>query len=166
MTSQQAPGALPTAHERIPVYRPDLSGNERAYVLECIVSSWISSIGVFIDRFERAVAQATGATYAIAVCNGTVALHLALHCLGIGPGDEVIVPSFTYIASVNTIAQTGAIPVFADSRAEDWMLDPMELERLVTPRTKAILAVHLYGAVCDMLAIRTIARSHDLALVE
>jgi perosamine synthetase len=95
-----------------------------------------------------------------------VALHLALHCLGIGPGDEVIVPSFTYIASVNTIAQTGAVPVFADSRAEDWMMDPMVLERLVTPRTKAIMAVHLYGAVCDMLAIKAIAQSHGLALVE
>ena len=150
----------------IPVYRPDLSGNERRYVLDCIDSSWISSNGVYVPKFEAALAEATGARHAISVCNGTVALHLALHCLGIGPGDEVIVPSFTYIASVNTIAQTGAIPVFADSRAEDWMLDPMELERLVTPRTKAILAVHLYGAVCDMLAIRAIAQSHGLALVE
>ena len=84
MTSQQAPGAFPTVQERIPVYRPDLSGNERAYVLECMDSSWISSIGAFIDRFERAVAEATGAAHAIAVCNGTVALHLALHVLGLG----------------------------------------------------------------------------------
>ena len=122
----------------IPVYRPDLSGNERRYVLDCIDSSWISSIGVYIPKFEAALSEITSAPHAIAVCNGTVALHLAMHCLGIGPGDEVIVPSFTYIASVNTIAQTGATPIFADSRAEDWMLDPRELERLVTPRTKAI----------------------------
>jgi len=150
----------------IPVYRPDLSGNERRYVLDCMDSSWISSIGVYIPKFEAALAEATGARHAIGVCNGTVALHLALHCLGIGPGDEVIVPSFTYIASVNTIAQTGATPVFVDSRADDWMLDPTALEHRITPRTKAILAVHLYGAVCDMLAIRAIAQSHNLAVIE
>jgi perosamine synthetase len=155
-----------TTQPLIPVYRPDLSGNERRYVLDCIDSSWISSIGVYIPKFEAALAEVTGAQYAIAVCNGTVALHLALHCLGIGPGDEVIVPSFTYIASVNTIAQTGATPVFADSRAEDWMLDPAELERLVTPRTKAVLAVHLYGAACDMRAIQSFTRSRGLFLVE
>lgn len=150
----------------IPVYRPDLSGNERRYVLDCIDSSWISSIGAYIPKFEAALAEATGARHAIAVCNGTVALHLALHCLGIGPGDEVIVPSFTYIASVNTIAQTGATPVFADCRVEDWMLDPLALEPLLTPKTRAILAVHLYGAACDMPALKTFARSHDLALIE
>ena len=150
----------------IPVYRPDLSGNERRYVLDCIDSSWISSIGVYIPKFEAALSEITSAPHAIAVCNGTVALHLAMHCLGIGPGDEVIVPSFTYIASVNTIAQTGATPIFADSRAEDWMLDPRELERLVTPRTKAILAVHLYGAACDMWTIKAFARSHNLFLIE
>jgi perosamine synthetase len=150
----------------IPVYRPDLSGNERRYVLDCIDSSWISSLGGYIPKFEAALAETTGARYAISVCNGTVALHLALHCLGVGPGDEVIVPSFTYIASVNTIAQTGATPVFADSRAADWMLDPLELERLVTTRTKAILAVHLYGAACDMVAIKAFAQSRDLAVIE
>jgi perosamine synthetase len=150
----------------IPVYRPDLSGNERSYVLDCVDSSWISSIGAYIPKFEAALAAATGASHAVSVCNGTVALHLALHCLGIGPGDEVIVPSFTYIASVNTIAQTGAVPVFADCRAEDWMLDPAELERLVTPRTKAILPVHLYGAACDMPTIMGFARARGLAVVE
>ena len=92
----------------IPVYRPDLSGNERAYVNECVETSWISSIGSFIDPFERAFSERIGAEHAISVSNGTVALHLAFHCLGIGLGDEVIVPTFTYIASVNTIKQTGA----------------------------------------------------------
>ena len=154
------------ARSLIPVYRPDLSGNERAYVLDCVDSSWISSIGAYIGRFEAAIAGAAGARHAVAVCNGTVALHLPLHCLGIGPGDEVIVPSFTYIASVNTIAQTGATPVFAESRAGDWMLDPEDVERRITPRTKAIMPVHLFGAACDMPAIMEIARRHGLRVLE
>lgn len=166
MTPQQAPPTPATALERIPVYRPDLSGNERRYVLSCIDSTWISSIGAFIERFEAAMAQATGARHAISVCNGTVALHLALHCLDIGPGDEVIVPSFTYIASVNTIAQTGATPVFAESRAGDWLLDPADVERRITPRTRAILPVHLYGAACDMAALGAIARRRGLRVIE
>jgi perosamine synthetase len=152
--------------ELIPVYRPDLSGNERAYVLECLDTSWISSLGGFIERFEHAVVEVTGARHAIAVCNGTVALHLALHCLDIGPGDEVIVPTFTYIASVNTIAQTGACPVFADSLPSDWLLDPNDVARRITPRTKAILPVHLYGSACDMHALRALADRHGIALLE
>lgn len=152
--------------ERIPVYRPDLSGNERKYALECIDSSWISSIGIFIDKFEASIAEFTGSSNAIAVCNGTVALHLALHCLDIGPGDEVIVPTFTYIASVNTIAQTGAVPVFVESRPGDWLLDPAHIERRITARTKAIMAVHLYGAACDMDAICGIARRYGLKVIE
>jgi len=154
------------AEELIPVYRPDLSGNERAYVLECLDTSWISSIGVFIERFERAIAEVTGVRHAVAVCNGTVALHLALHCLDVGPGDEVIVPIFTYIASVNTIAQTGACPVFADSLPGDWMLDPDDVARRITPRTKAILPVHLYGATCDMHVLQALADRHEIALLE
>ena len=135
-------------------------------MLECLDSTWISSIGAFIGKFERAIAEATGARHAISVSNGTVALHLALHCLDIGPGDEVIVPSFTYIASVHAIAQTGATPVFADSRAGDWQLDPADVERRLTPRTKAIMPVHLYGAACDMRALMDIARRHGLRVVE
>jgi perosamine synthetase len=150
----------------IPVYRPDLSGNERAYVLDCLDSSWISSLGAYITRFEAALATTTGAPHAISLCNGTVALHLALHCLGIGPGDEVIVPSFTYIASVNTIAQCGATPVFAEVRESDWLLDPAALPALLTPRTRAIVPVHLYGAACDMEVIMAFARAHGLAVVE
>jgi perosamine synthetase len=157
---------MEVVRERIPVYRPDLSGNERRYVLECVDTSWISSLGVFVEKFETAVARATGSPHAIAVCNGTVALHLALHCLNIGPGDEVIVPSFTYIASVNTIAQTGATPVFAESRASDWLIDPADVERLITPHTKAILPVHLYGAACDMRSIMAIANRYGLKVVE
>ncbi|KSV62447.1 hypothetical protein N185_08525 [Sinorhizobium sp. GW3] len=166
MSSLVIPLAGATASERIPVYRPDLCGNERKYALECIDSSWISSIGSFIDRFEASVSAFTHAPHAIAVCNGTVALHLALHCLDIGPGDEVIVPTFTYIASVNTIAQTGARPVFAESRSGDWLLDPADIERRITPRTKAIMAVHLYGAACDMEVICDIAKRRGLKVIE
>ena len=159
---RESPGPLPV----LPVYRPDLSGNERAYVLECIDTSWISSNGSFTGRFEQAVAEATGAAHAIAVCNGTVALHLALHVLGLGPGDEVIVPTFTYIASVNTIVQTGATPVFAESRRSDWLIDVDDVERRITPRTKAILPVHLYGYACDMPALQALAARHGLAIIE
>ncbi len=155
-----------TIGPRLPVYQPDLSGNERRYVLECIDSSWISSIGVFIERFEHAVAAEAAARHAIAVCNGTVALHLAVHCLGIGPGDEVIVPTFTYISSVNTIAQTGARPIFAESRISDWNLDVADVERRITKRTKAIMAVHIYGAPADMLSIRKLADAKGLGVIE
>jgi perosamine synthetase len=134
--------------------------------MECLDTSWISSVGGFVSRFERAIVEATGAPHAVAVCNGTVALHLALHCLGLGPGDEVIVPSFTYIASVNTIAQTGATPVFADVRRSDWLLDPADVEARITPRTRAILPVHLYGAICDMPVLVRIAAERDLKIVE
>lgn len=150
----------------IPVYMPSFSGKEREYVLDCVDSGWISSIGKYADLFQGEFARYTGAPHAIAVSNGTVALHLALHCLDIGPGDEVIVPTFTYIASVNTIAQTGARPVFVDSREEDWLLSPEDLERRITPRTKAIMPVHLYGSVCDMPAIMDIADRHGLTVVE
>jgi perosamine synthetase len=155
-------GALPV----LPVYQPDLSGNERRYVMDCLETTWISSIGVYIERFERAVCEATGARHSLGVCNGTTALHLALHCLGIGPGDEVIVPTFTYIASVNTIAQTGATPVFAECRASDWLLDAADVATRITPRTRAILPVHLYGLACDMPALKALADEHGLAIVE
>ena len=157
---------LAKALQQIPVYQPELSGREREYVLDCVDSGWISSIGKYTERFEQVVAEYIGSPNAIAVSNGTVAIHLALHCLDIGPGDEVIVPTFTYIASVNTIAQTGATPVFADSRPGDWLLDPEDVRRKITSRTKAIMPVHLYGAVCDMPAIGEIAREHGLKVVE
>lgn len=153
-------------HPVISLYQPDLSGNERKYVLECLDSSWISSNGVFVPRFEQAFAEAVGAAHAVAVTNGTVALQLALHVLGIGPGDEVIVPSLTYIAPVNAIALAGATPVFVDSWPGDWLLDPADVERKITPRTRAIMPVHLYGGVCDMAALCAIAQDKHLTIVE
>jgi len=164
----QRPSHRPPAPTRtlIPAYRVDLSGNEKQYVNECLDSGWISAQGSFTERFEQAVAALTGARHAVAVTNGTTALHLVLHCLGIGPGDEVIVPTFTFIAPVNMIAYAGATPVFADCRRDDWLIDIDDVARRITPRTKAILPVHLYGNACDMAALMDLASRHGLAIVE
>ncbi|HAL92151.1 MAG TPA: perosamine synthetase [Verrucomicrobia bacterium] len=151
---------------RIPVYQPDLSGNEKKYVIECLDSTWISSKGEFLQKFERRFAEATGVKRATAVSNGTVAIHLALLALGVGPGDEVIVPSLTYVASVNPILYVGAKPVFVDSLPGTWQMDPEDVRRKITPRTRAIIAVHLYGHPCDMDPIMHIVREHRLLLLE
>ena len=150
----------------IPVYRPDLSGKELANVRQCLESTWISSKGEFIDRFQSDFARFIGAEHVVAVTNGTVALHLALLGLGIGPGDEVIVPSFTYVAPVNAIHYVGATPVFADVDARTWQVDPEHVARLVTPRTRAILAVHTYGQACDLPALGDLCKKHGLRLIE
>ena len=118
----------PVGWRAIPVAAPDLSGNEERYVIEAIRSSWISSTGPFLDRFEREFAAFAGARAAIGVANGTVALHLALLTLGIGPGDEVIVPSLTYVATANAVRYVGAEPVFVDVDADTWCLDPRGVE--------------------------------------
>ena len=151
---------------KIPVYQPSLTGNEKKYVNECLDSTWISSKGKFITEFELKFADYTNVKYATTVCNGTVALHLALVALGIGPGDEVIVSTLTYIASVNAIAYTGATPVFVDSLEDTWQMNPDDVRRKLTPRTRAIMAVHLYGHPCDMDPLVSIAREHGLFLVE
>jgi perosamine synthetase len=151
---------------RIPVYQPSLVGNEKKYVDECLDSSWISSKGKFIASFESKFAEYTGSRYATSVSNGTVALHLALLALGIGDGDEVIVPTLTYIASVNAIAYTGAKPVFVDSVAETWQMDPSDVEKKITNKTRAIMAVHLYGHPCEMDKLCQIAKKHGLFLIE
>lgn len=150
----------------IPVYQPYFSGREKEYVNQCLDSTWISSKGEFIGRFERGFADYIGAEYATSVCNGTVAIHLALEALGIGAGDEVIVPTLTYVASVNTIIQAGAKPVFVDSLEATWQIDPDDVKRKITQKTKAIMVVHLYGLPCDMDAILAICKKHRLLLVE
>jgi perosamine synthetase len=151
---------------KIPVYQPDLGGNERDYVLECLKSSWISSKGKYISLFEDGFAKKIGAAFATGVCNGTVALHLALVALGLRPGDEVIVPTLTYVASANAIAYCGATPVFVDSLADTWQIDPDDILRKLTPRTRAILVVHLYGHPCEMGVICRIAEQHRLFVIE
>lgn len=152
--------------EKIPVYQPFFAGNEKAYVNECLKTGWISWKGNYISRFEIEFADYVGVNYATGVCNGTVALHLALLALGIGSGDEVIVPTLTYIASVNAITYTGATPVFVDSLASTWQIDPEDICRHITDRTKAILIVHLYGHPCEMSALKKIATEHRLFLIE
>lgn len=150
----------------IPVYQPHFTGREKEYVSQCLESSWISSKGEFIARFESAFADYIGAAHSTTVCNGTVAIHLALETIGVGPGDEVIVPTLTYVASVNTILQAGATPVFVESLEDTWQIDPSDVQRKITPKTKAIMAVHLYGQACDMDELLLICREHRLFLVE
>ncbi len=151
---------------KIPVYQPSLYGNEKKYVNECLDSTWISSKGKFIGEFEKQFAAYIGINYAATVCNGTVAIHLALIALGIGPDDEVIVPTLTYIASVNAISYTGATPVFVDSLADTWQMNPEDVMAKITSKTKAVLAVHLYGHACDMDALLKICQQNNLFLIE
>lgn len=151
---------------RFPVYQPDISGNEKKYVNDCIDSSWISSKGKYIDLFEQTFAKYIKIPYATSVCNGTIALHLALKALGIGPGDEVIVPTLTYVASVNTIADVGATPVFVDSLESHWQMDPEDVKRKITPKTRAVMVVHLYGHPCDMDEVMAICKKNELLLIE
>jgi len=151
---------------RIPVYKPSITKKEKEYVNECLDSSWISSKGKFVELFENEFAKKTEVKYATTVSNGTVALHLALLSLGIGGGDEVIVPTFTYIASVNSIHYTGATPVFVDCDPVSWQINPIEVEKKITNKTKAIMVVHLYGQSCDMKSICDIANRRNLFVVE
>lgn len=150
----------------IPVAKPFFSGNEKKYVDDCLTSGWISSAGRYIELFEKGFAEFCGAKHAVACCNGTVALHLALVALGVKPGDEVIVPTLTFIATPNAVAYCGAKPVFVDSEPETWNLDPREVEKKITARTKGIVAVHLYGHPAKMDELRKIADRHKLFLLE
>lgn len=154
------------AARRIPLSQPLLDGNEKKYVVECIESSWISSHGRFIELFERSFAGFCGAGYAVACNNGTTALHAALLALGVEPGDEVIVPTLTYVATANAVRYCGATPVFADSEPATMNLDPGLIEKLVTPKTRGILPVHLYGHPVDMDPVLEIARRRKLFVLE
>ena len=151
---------------RIPIYQPDIGSKEKAYVNQCLDSTWISSKGEFIERFQAGFAGYIGAPHALAVSNGTVALHLALATLGLGAGDEVIVPSLTYISPVNAIRYVGATPVFADSDPVTWQVNVDDVAARITPRTRAIIVVHLYGQACDMVALAALASAHGLLLIE
>ena len=151
---------------RIPVASTDLGGNEERYVVDAIRSSWISSTGPYLSRFEREYAAACGASSAVAVCNGTVALHLALLGLDVRPGDEVLVPSLTYVATANAVRYVGAEPVFVDVDRETWCIDPAQIEAAITRRTKGIIAVHLLGHPADMDRINHIAAVNGLWVVE
>lgn len=150
----------------IPVYEPLLDGNEESYVLDCLKTNWVSSAGKYIALFEEKFADYCGAEYAVACNSGTAAIHLALAALGIGPGDEVIVPSFTIIACANMVILTGAKPVLVDVDPQTWCIDTKKIEEHITSRTKAIMAVHMYGHPCDMDSILEVAKSYGLFVIE
>lgn len=150
----------------IPVYSPSLGEEELNNVIHAIKTNWISSKGEFIGEFEKKFAEYCGASYGIATCNGTSALHLALESLGIKSGHEVIVPNFTMISSALAVCYTGAKPVFVDAEEDTYNINPDKIEEKITARTKAIMPVHIYGHPCDMDKIKEIAKKHNLFVVE
>jgi perosamine synthetase len=150
----------------LPISQPLIGPREKELVLAALDSGWVSSIGKYIDEFEAGFARYCGAEYALTASNGTTGLHLALAALGIGPGDEVIVPDLTFVASANAVAYTGATPVLADIDPDTLCLDPASVKSLLSPRTKAIMPVHLYGHPADMDALNEIASANGLAIVE
>lgn len=152
--------------DKIFIYEPELGEEELQNVTEAVKSTWISSKGKFITQFEELFSRRMDTKYGVATSNGTVSLHLAMAAMGIGPGDEVIVPTLTFIASANTVKYTGAKPVFVDSHKEYWCIDPDKIEKKITKKTKAIMPVHLYGHPCDMDPIMEIAQKHDLYVIE
>ena len=150
----------------IPVCEPVLLGNEKKYVMDCLDTLWISSQGKYVGLFEESFARYCGVRHGIACANGTVGLHMALEILGVGAGDEVIIPDFTIIVTANVVIMAGATPVLVDVEPDTWCIDPAKIEAAITPRTKAIMVVHMYGHPCDMDAINAIARRHGLFVVE
>ena len=150
----------------IPVAKPTLNGNEFKYVSDCINTTWISSRGKYIDQFEKQFAYFCNVKYAIMVNNGTTALHLALVALGVKEGDEVIVPTVTYIATANAVRYCGAIPIFVDSLPGTLNMNPYEIEKKITKKTRGIIPVHLYGQPADMDAINNIAKKYGLWVLE
>jgi perosamine synthetase len=153
-------------NEFIPVSRPHLTKKEEEYVLDAVRSGWVSSIGKYVDAFESRFAQYCGVKYALTTSNGTTGLHLALVAAGIGPGDEVIVPDFTFVATANAVSYTGAKPVFVDIDADTLCIDPGAVRAAVTPKTRAIVPVHLYGHPADMDELEAIAAQHKIPIIE
>jgi perosamine synthetase len=143
-----------------------LAGNEKKYVNDCLETAWISSSGKYVEEFEKLFTKYCSVKHGIAVCNGTVALHLALQSLNIGPGDEIIIPDFTMIASAFSVCYTGAIPVFIDADKDTWNICVRAIENKISKRTKAIMAVHIFGNPCDMFSLRNIADKYGLVLIE
>jgi perosamine synthetase len=150
----------------IPVNRPLLDGNEKKYLAECVETGWISSEGPFVKRLEIEFAKLMGCAHGVAVCNGSVALEVALAALRIGAGDEVILPTFTIISCASAIVRAGALPVVVDCQPDTWNLDPNLLAAKITDRTKAIMVVHVYGLPVDMDPVIELARRHNLFVIE
>lgn len=152
--------------EKIQVAQPFLGGNERKYVLDCLDSNWISSTGKYLDLFESSFAEFCRTKFAISTNNGTTALHLAVQAMGVEPGDEVLVPAVTYVATANAVKYCGATPVFVDVLEGSLNLDPEQMEAKISTRTKGVIAVHLYGDPAPMDKIIEVARRHNLWVIE
>jgi perosamine synthetase len=152
--------------EFIPVCEPTLQGNELKYVTEAVSTGWISSGGSYIKKFEETFAAYCGVKHGVSCSNGTTALHLAIEALKIGKGDEVIIPTFTMIASANAVVYAGATPVLIDAELDTWNMNIDAIEAKITPRTKAIMIVHTYGHPIDMDRVRSIANRHNLFVIE
>lgn len=150
----------------IPVNVPDLTGNEKKYLLECIDSGWISSEGPFVSEFEKKFASAMGRKHGIAVCNGTAAIDASIEALQIGPGDEVIMPTFTIISCVSQIVRNGGKPVLVDCDPITWNMDVNQVESKITSRTKAIMIVHIYGLPVDVDPLLEIAKRYGIKVIE
>ena len=151
---------------QIPIYKPELGENESKYVNQCINSTWISSRGEYIGRFEKMVGDFIGSSNCSATSSGTTALHLALLALGIGQDDEVLTSNFTYVASTNAILMVNAKPVFCEINPTDLNIDVDDLERKITAKTKAILVTNVFGFMCDFNRIQAIAKAHNLYVIE
>lgn len=152
-------------NKMIPWAKPYLFGNEKDFIMDALYSTWISG-GKYVAKFESDVARLIGTKYAVTTSNGTTALHLALLAAGIGPGDEVIVPGFTFVAPANTVLQAGAKPVYVDIDPKTWCIAVNEVETSITDKTKAIIPVHVYGNVCEMEALMKIAKDKGIYLIE
>lgn len=150
----------------IPVNEPLLDGKEKEYLVECIETGWISSEGPFVSKFEEQFAARVGRKYAIAVCNGSVALDAAVAALVLGKGDEVIMPAFTIISCAAAVVRAGAVPVLVDSDKDTWNMDPNHIEAKITSRTKAIMVVHIYGLPVDMDPVFELAEKYGLKIIE
>ena len=150
----------------VPVNEPLLDGNEKKYLLKCIEDGWISSEGPYVEKFEKQFAARVGRKFGIAVANGSLAIDATIVALGLGAGDEVILPSFTIISCASSIVRAGGVPVFVDCDASTWNIDISQIEAKITPRTRAIMAVHLYGLPVDMDPLLQLARKHNLKVIE
>ena len=152
--------------EFIPVCEPTLIGNERKYLLDAFDTGWISSAGEYVSKVESEFSSYCNREHGITVSNGTVALHIALKALGIEKGDEVIVPNFNGVYGAFAVSYQGAMPVFVDAESDTWNIDVTKIEDKITSRTKAIMAVHIYGHPCDMDSIIEIAEKYNLKIIE
>jgi perosamine synthetase len=157
---------MDTQMQFIPISQPSITQKEIDYVTDAVTSGWISSLGKYIDRFEAEFAAFCGTKYAVSLANGTVAIHLALEALGIGEGDEVIMPDLSFVATANATLHAGATPIFVDIDPFNYCIDPALIEAAITPRTKAIMPVHLYGHPANMVEINRIAEKHGLLVIE